>query len=296
VRWPTARCDRRGLKRGVSKSIVLTTLDRPLGFGARLDYRREKLGVYRGHSRDRTIANVAGADFHGPTIRNSGSNGCPSSPMKLITRLLFIVPTLALLSNPAAAADGAKRDAEGGEWRTAPKCGLNALYLFLKGHGYSVNYRELERLVPIGPRGSSLLEMKKAATRLGVRVDVCKATPSALTSADLPFIAHYHGQTGSGDHYVLVLGFDGSIVDLIDGTTALRRDVPIEHFRRDWDGYCLMRSPNLGALLFDRYSKPAFLCVGVLTGYFALRLRPAPRNRAVAPTLTGSESRNEHSS
>jgi hypothetical protein len=128
-----------------------------------------------------------------------------------------------------------------GFWRTGKKCGLNTLYLLLRGFGHTIDYRELEVDVPIGPRGTSMLDLKRVAVKRGAEVEVYKVKPAELAALPKPLIAHLRGQTGSGEHYVLLLACENDTLDLIDGTTALRREVSMEEFRRDWDGYCLMR-------------------------------------------------------
>lgn len=130
-------------------------------------------------------------------------------------------------------------------WRTARCCGLNCLYVMLGVHGHQVSYSKLEEILDIGPRGSNLLDLRKAATRFGIRTEVVRAAPRDLERIRLPAIAHLE-RTAQGDegHFVLVVEYRSKAITILDGTTALRRELSMDEFRRMWSGHLLTIRDN----------------------------------------------------
>jgi hypothetical protein len=138
-------------------------------------------------------------------------------------------------------------------WEKQLACGPNVLYLLLRMHGRPVTFQEAEAAVVVGPKGTSLIELREAAGRLGLTTRVRSCTINNLDGCTLPMVAHFKPTFGpageataapdrsSGDvgHFVLVLEVTRDRVKFIDATLGR-----VEVFRRDrfplfWSGYIL---------------------------------------------------------
>lgn len=158
---------------------------------------------------------------------------------------LCCAPGLLALSVVLACAPGRAQDPSSLDlWRTARQCGVNALYLLARAHGHELDYATVVSATAVGPKGSSLAELRQAAERLGLDAFVGNGSPDDLAQADLPVVAHMDQVTGDVEgvgHYVLVTGFDAKAgsVTMFDGASALFSTIPASEFRRTWSGYVL---------------------------------------------------------
>lgn len=93
--------------------------------------------------------------------------------------------------------------------REAADCGVAALAMIARFHGLTVDGPGLRQAVRVGPRGASLLELRRAATELGFRSHAVRVGPDQLSQVGLPAITHY-----ADGHYVVLyaLGPQGVVV------------------------------------------------------------------------------------
>ncbi len=133
-------------------------------------------------------------------------------------------------------------------------CGRNGLYMLLRLLGRDVSYVEIQRNVPAGPHGTSLLELCDGALRSGVKLAVYRSDPANVDavrntpSLALLFERHRQKQeNGAGTallgHYVVMgtgCGDGGAgTVAVIDGEYGDRESFSDEQFASIWTGYCL---------------------------------------------------------
>ncbi len=108
-------------------------------------------------------------------------------------------------------------DAGGARW----KCGPNSLYMFVRMHGATVSYNEIEQNVKISESGVSILQLRDTARSVGVQADVRRYLRlHDLSRCRLPLIAHLHTETTTSGHFVLIVSIAESAVSFIDGTTG----------------------------------------------------------------------------
>jgi hypothetical protein len=186
-------------------------------------------------------------------------------------------------------------------WRQAMYCGPNSLYLLLRSGGWEGSLDEVRAAFPpIGDRGCSLDDVRKASERLGHPMQVVKADLDALEREgalpaivllDMPGMNFGHFMvldgTGRSPHSVAP---DQQIVTLIDPIAASAVEMPLAQFQRSWSSYAVIRKP-------PRPAWRAWVGVGLAAGLalsvlalIGLHPRPTTRPAAVIPA-TPSEVR-----
>src|SRR5262249_3208287 len=147
----------------------------------------------------------------------------------------------------------------------------NCLYLQMRIHGHPVDYDQVVQHVDVGPRGNDLAELHRAASELGFPTAIIQCAPDDLTGCPLPVIAHLdHPETERG-HFVLVTACQEARVGVIDGTTALGMDIPMDRFRRQWSGYLLV--PASATLAWLPWVVSLVSGAAVLAGFWWWRVR-----------------------
>lgn len=129
-------------------------------------------------------------------------------------------------------------------WRTTKNCGANCLYLLLYARGYELAYEDVLAATPIRQAGSTLADLQQAADALNVPVRLGKGTPGDLQRATLPLMIHMDTASGEADatgHYLLVTEIhdDSGVVEVFDGSSALRTRVSMNELQRNWSGFVL---------------------------------------------------------
>jgi ABC-type bacteriocin/lantibiotic exporter with double-glycine peptidase domain len=146
-------------------------------------------------------------------------------------------------------------------WRVPNKCSVNALFVVLRLRGQEVSYERVEEVVAVSQAGTSMIELVKSSRQLGLNAQVVRATPRSLRSCSLPVIAHYEEEVGTSGHYVVVTATTTDEIQVIDGTTAALRNMPIADFQTRWSGHLIVfETDPWWQLLF-----PAVALLGVIT-------------------------------
>ncbi len=91
----------------------------------------------------------------------------------------------------------------------AGDCGVAALAMIARCHGWAVEVRHIRRLVDGGEHGASLLGLQQAATAMGLPCQAARVDPSRVGDVVLAVVAHL-----SEGHYVAVyaVGAGGVVV------------------------------------------------------------------------------------
>lgn len=182
-----------------------------------------------------------------------------------LTRWAFAAVVAACVPGLGLGDSGARGSDEAGRgdpsWREAFQCGPNALYMFLRFHGWSGSLRDIRKVVPVRDRrGCSLESLRSGAGELGVATQVVRTNCEGLGRLGLPAITH-HVETGThpDGHYYLIVGLGERMpsgvraVTVIDPIEAIEFKLSMAEFERSWTTYALVRARDtrvpLGASL-----------------------------------------------
>lgn len=126
-------------------------------------------------------------------------------------------------------------------WRSARNCGVNCMYLMLRSRVAECDYEALVAATSIDERGSTPVQLRDGAARVGFDTEIAKAAPTDLESIELPvvlYLTEFSDKMGEAGHYVVLtdLSEGGDSAHVFDGTTAMAGDVPMEKLRRAWTG------------------------------------------------------------
>ena len=113
-------------------------------------------------------------------------------------------------------------------------CGAAALKMVLAHHGFrEVTLDEIEAAADVGPRGTSLLALKKIAEDQGLKSQGLRLAIEHLGDLPMPAIAHVHG-----DHFVVLRSVDAVRV-VVDDPSLGRLRMSTAAFDRAWGGVVL---------------------------------------------------------
>ena len=117
-------------------------------------------------------------------------------------------------------------------------CGLNCVYGFLRLHGSSVAYDELEEKLGTSTAGCSFLDLRRVCQRFGKSAKVARCDIDSFESIELPIIVYNPestvepGSEGSDmGHFVLLLKVEGEQAWYMDGTSCKVERVRLEWFK-----------------------------------------------------------------
>jgi hypothetical protein len=169
--------------------------------------------------------------------------------------------------------------------RAGRECGLDSLFVFLRLSGHDVTYDQTRAAVPIGPMGTSLLELQQAASRLGANTTLSRCSMPELIHMPKPVIAYLPegtaGPKGSVGHFVVVLKADETGVEAADSAVATFLKYSPSQFEGEWSGHLLAPAPPQG------WARPLALTavagLWVVLGLCCWRARASRRAAAPAP-------------
>ena len=130
-------------------------------------------------------------------------------------------------------------------------CGRRSLFVLLKLLHKGLEYNDLEVLLPIREKGSTLAELVEAAKYWHCPLEAKRGDISALTATNLPAIAHIwlDGTQRSTGHYVVIVGVrkGSNQILYIDPSMGRLLSVSIEQFKASWSGYVAVPVDNTSA-------------------------------------------------
>lgn len=179
---------------------------------------------------------------------------------------------------------------DGEVWRTQKQQGTNALHLLLKLCGRSPEYDRVKAALEREGEHPSLLHLRDAAAEFGLPCEVSRVSPGELGSGSFPVVTLMDLHPDQGGVYVLLVNFNGTSWQMIDGTSATLISLSDDEFRRNWSGVVLTPRPA-------RSMWPMSLAVGlaVLALYVGLRVvtdrrtaTPETVSPTPSPTPTGA--------
>ncbi len=190
--------------------------------------------------------------------------------------MLGLVTVACLFSGSIGASSRALTEQTTPHWRDRRACGAVALYAFLGGHGYRVSYPELAQRLPIGDRGTTLLDLARVAQRHGCPASATRLTLPKLRRLVPPVILLVDVPDAELDHYVVWLGLSGDGLHRLMDPTSLSTFLVAEgQLRARWTGYAVAALPENLVRLFVGHALVGFgaTLVLVLLGRRVLRRR-----------------------
>jgi len=151
-----------------------------------------------------------------------------------------------------------------GLWRTPEHEGANGLYLLLRLSGCEVEYEAVQDALAVKNGRPSMLELRTAAERLGLRTAIQKWRPGDLAESRTPVIAHLESIGGEAGRFVLVIGLGSTKCRVIHCGHAVMEQMSRDGFVRAWSGYVLVPEPPRGQWLQSQYRWMTSVGVGFL--------------------------------
>jgi ABC-type bacteriocin/lantibiotic exporter with double-glycine peptidase domain len=141
-------------------------------------------------------------------------------------------------------------------WREPINCGPNALYAFMRLHDANVTYADVREAVGSTDGGSSFLQLKTAARKLGRSTEVFTCDFESLRDLSLPAIVHLSGVRGG--HFLILLRVNEDSVIVGDGIDCEIQELSNSAFAKSWSGFVLAsrRIP-----LYKAFTLFEFLCI-----------------------------------
>lgn len=148
----------------------------------------------------------------------------------------------------------------------SPKCGVNALYVFLRLHNVSCSYEDLSRELPLEEKGANMLDLKIVSHSHGCEAEVIQIGPFQL-AAKLPAVARLASvSTQSEGHFVVVTKMSDSNVYVVDSTAGGLIKMPRGVFEREFSGYALVHGGSWLQLMRSRLN----VILGIVDGFGAI--------------------------
>jgi predicted double-glycine peptidase len=142
------------------------------------------------------------------------------------------------------------QDAPRGE---AVACGPNALLMFLTLCDVTVDDKVIEG-IDCRPDGASLLELRAVCTSVGLPSEIRKYGAAEYASIPLPAILQARAAK-SRHHFYVIYEVGMETLNVLDGTTGHRLQIPRERFESVLTGYALIPSHySLRAILSNEHA------------------------------------------
>jgi Peptidase C39 family len=153
-----------------------------------------------------------------------------------------------IVLGPSVLAQGGK-DAglskPGINWRTPGQDGVNVSVLFAKLNGSSVSYEKVDQSLKKGMGSVTLSHLSAALNSLGCRVMLVRTDPVEIRTLSVPQIVHMDDPYSGGGRFCLVVRWVDHEVELIDGGSVTRSQIPEEVFFRTWSGFAIVPSVEM---------------------------------------------------
>lgn len=128
------------------------------------------------------------------------------------------------------------------------ECGLACLVMVAGHHGARLDLAAARAIVSVSARGSTLLDLKRAATALGLEPRAWRLEPPALAQVRLPCVLHWNF-----DHFVVLERLEPHGATILDPGAGVRR-IDHETLSRYFTGVVLELAPT--ARLLEHARRP----------------------------------------
>lgn len=127
-------------------------------------------------------------------------------------------------------------------------CGVACLASVCAYFNLRLSIAQLRLLTNTDQRGTTVLGIVEAATKLGFLANGVRATPQSLPSIPTPAIAHFRKQNHS-HHYIVVLKVEATYVEIMDPADGDVYKMKIEEFERVWTNILIILYPPKAFLI-----------------------------------------------
>ena len=128
--------------------------------------------------------------------------------------------------------------------RDITDCGAACLASVAAHHQLLLPVARIRQFATTDQRGTNMLGMVKAATKLGFQAKGVKGTVESLSKIPLPAVAHVVVQEQQLHHYVVLYGVTKKRVTYMDPGDGQLHRVPVAEFQAQWTGVLLLLLPN----------------------------------------------------
>ncbi len=137
------------------------------------------------------------------------------------------------------------KDFQDAGWRSAMRCGPNALFITLCSHGHAVDVKDIYEHIEVSKLGCNLADIVQEASRQKISLQTAKTNLDGLRKIKLPAITHHDSMLGGvSGHFLVVLSLGESVpnsgepaVLVIDPITLVKSHYSHVEFLRAWSGY-----------------------------------------------------------
>ena len=128
--------------------------------------------------------------------------------------------------------------------RDITDCGAACLASVAAHHQLLLPVARIRQFATTDQRGTNMLGMVKAATKLGFQAKGVKGTVESLSKIPLPAVAHVVVQEQQLHHYVVLYAVTKKRVTYMDPGDGQLHRVPVAEFQAQWTGVLLLLLPN----------------------------------------------------
>ena len=112
------------------------------------------------------------------------------------------------------------------------KCGVHALFAFLKLHHVSASLADVEAKLNVSQNGVNMLAMKECATAYGLNAAVVKCTPEEVDKIAPAIVLLEFGTDSAENHFDVYIGSHDGAISVIEPSTCRLESSPAESFNR----------------------------------------------------------------
>jgi hypothetical protein len=150
-----------------------------------------------------------------------------------------------------------------GQSPTDKRCGIKALFVFLRLKGATVELAELEKQVTVGENGVDMLKLKEVASQYGVESEVVECSAEDLARL-LPAIVLLQEGTGSARaHYNVVTSIKDDQVYYVEPSAARYEQQKFGAFSRSFARKALVASSELNSVTRSQWSGVINYALGI---------------------------------
>ena len=128
--------------------------------------------------------------------------------------------------------------------RDITDCGAACLASVAAHHQLLLPVARIRQYATTDQRGTNMLGMVKAATKLGFQAKGVKGTVESLSKIPLPAVAHVIVKDQQLHHYVVLYGVTKKRVTYMDPGDGQMHRVPVAAFQAQWTGVLLLLLPD----------------------------------------------------
>ena len=125
-------------------------------------------------------------------------------------------------------------------------CGAACLKSVAAHYKLDLSIARIRQYACTDMRGTNVLGMIKAATRMGFTAKGVKGTAAALATLPFPTIAHVVRQIDDAVlyHYVVIYGCKKGVLKIMDPAIGRTEKVAVENFLKEWSGVLILIRPS----------------------------------------------------